>query len=203
MRTYKELLEHLIRSGVLHSPHIIRAFETTDRALFVPEELQELAYSDEPLPIGYAQTISQPSTVAFMLELLDPQSSQHILDIGSGSGWTTALLARIVGENGFVTGLERIDALVAYGNENLKRLGITNAKIHKAGKELGIPGERFDRILVSAAATELPLELPRQLKEGGKLVIPVQNSIFELKKNTDGTLILAEHVGFRFVPLVT
>jgi protein-L-isoaspartate(D-aspartate) O-methyltransferase len=138
-----------------------------------------------------------------MLEMLKPQKGDYILDIGSGSGWTTALLAYIIKENGFVTGLERIDELVEFGSYNLAKYNFNNAKIVKAEDKLGIPSKRFDKILVSAAAETFPYMLLDQLKPNGKLVIPVQNSVFEVKKDQNGDIIYKEHYGFSFVPLIT
>jgi len=137
-----------------------------------------------------------------MLEMLCAKDGDDILDIGSGSGWTTALLSFIVGDKGSVTGLERVDSLVKFGNDNLKKYSFKNSKIIQASDELGIVGKKFDRILVSAAAEEFPSELTLQLKTGGKLVIPVKNSIFEITKKENGELELIEHYGFRFVPLI-
>lgn len=202
MITNDNLIHHLISTNVLHSKNIINAFTNIDRANFVLDATGSDIYADYPLPIGHGQTISQPTTVAMMLEMLHPKEGQKILDIGSGSGWTTALLAHIVGDKGFVTGLERVAYLVKYGNNNLKKYGVKNAKIIQAKNNLGVKGEIFDRILVSAAAHKLPLELTQQLNNGGKLVIPVKNSIYEITKRENGELEGVEHYGFTFVPLI-
>ena len=137
-----------------------------------------------------------------MIEMLEPKKGDRILDIGSGSGWTTALLAVIVGVSGSVIGLERVKQLVEFGSSNLEKFNFKNAKIIQAGDNLGIPNETFDRILVSAAAEEFPYELIKQLKTNGKLVIPVKNSILEITKKEDGMIEEIEHYGFRFVPLI-
>ena len=197
-----ELVDEMIFSNVLKSPHIIDAFKAVDRKYFVPEALREETYIDYALPIGNGQTISQPSTVAFMLEKLAPQKGDRVLDIGSGSGWTTALLCHIVGEEGSVTGLERVSALVEQGEDNLSQFDFDHGCIKKAGEKLGVPGEEFDRILVSAAADEIPEELFSQLKVGGILVIPVENSIYKFKKLSEEEIKTEEYYGFVFVPLI-
>ena len=197
-----ELVDAMIFSNVLKSPHIIDAFKAVDRKYFVPEALKEETYIDYALPIGNGQTISQPSTVAFMLEKLAPQKADRVLDIGSGSGWTTALLCHIVGEEGSVTGLERVSALVEQGEENLSQFDFDHGCIKKAGEKLGVPGEEFDRILVSAAADEIPEELFSQLKVGGILVIPVENSIYKFTKISEEEIKTEEYYGFVFVPLI-
>lgn len=203
MRTNEELIGHLIHSGALHSSSLIHAFTRCDRILFVPQELHSYAYSDRPLPIGVAQTISQPYTVAVMLELLNPMVGNRVLDIGSGSGWTTALLATAVGKSGYVEGVEIIPPLVEYGNANLHKAHIDNASITLADpSSLGREGELYDRILVSASAPEMPIKLFEQLKTGGILVIPIQNSIWHVAKHEDGTLDAYELPGFVFVPLI-
>ena len=203
MREKRELIDAMIAGGALKSPQIVEAFEKIDRKHFIPEDFREHIYIDRPLPIGKDQTISQPSTVAFMLELLQPQKGDKILDIGSGSGWTTALLCQIVGEEGSVLGLERHDELVERGRENLRKLHTSErCRIEKAGRELGRPGEQFDKIFVSASAEEIPEELFAQLKVGGILVIPVKNSIFRFKKLSDTKVEAQEFPGFVFVPLI-
>lgn len=203
MQNNRELIEHLIRSSVLRSPALISAFRKCDRIFFVPEVYHSEAYIDHPLPIGEGQTVSQPYTVAVMLELLCPESGNTVLDIGSGSGWTTALLASVVGESGFVEGIERIPALVEYGRSNLKKIPITNASIELASPSvLGKPGHFYDRILVSASAEKIPESLFDQLNPGGVLVIPVRNSIWRITKNEDGAITRSELYGFQFVPLI-
>ena len=136
------------------------------------------------------------------MEMLEPKKGDKILDIGSGSGWTTALLSFIAGDSGSVVGIERVEQLVEFGNSNLEKFKFKNAKIIQAGDKLGIPNEIFDRILVSAAAEIFPYELIKQLKINGKLVIPVKNSILEITKKEDGMVEEVEHYGFRFVPLI-
>ncbi|MBU1657566.1 protein-L-isoaspartate O-methyltransferase [bacterium] len=202
MVSKSDLLSHLINTEALYSDNLIEAFRNIDRADFIDNSTILDVYEDYPLPIGYGQTISQPTTVAMMLEMLEPKSGQKILDIGSGSGWTTALLAFIVGDEGFVTGMERVPQLVEFGKTNLEKYGFKNAKINQAANRLGIEGEKFDRILVSAAAEEFPYELSAQLKTGGKLVVPVKNSIYEITKKENGELEALEHYGFTFVPLI-
>ena len=203
MKDLDSLIDSIIIDRVLKSPNIIEAFEKVDRADFVPDMFKESAYVDAPLGIGENQTISQPTTVAFMLEHLSPQKGDKILDIGSGSGWTTAMLCHIVGEEGSVLGLERIDSLVELGKYQLSRYCTDErCQIKKAGEELGVPGEKFDRILVSASADELPEELIDQLNVGGKLVIPVQNSIEVITKTSEDEYQQESIYGFVFVPLI-
>jgi len=104
-----------VSNKTLQTPALIEAFQHVDRRDFVAPDYVDQAYLDRPLPIGHAQTISQPTTVAMMLELLQPQAGQEILDIGSGSGWTTALLGHVVGKDGSVLGLELLPKLVGFG----------------------------------------------------------------------------------------
>lgn len=204
MKTHQKLIDYLIASGVLYSPALIKAFQRCNRIYFVPEELQSEAYGDYPLSIGMGQTISQPTTVAIMLELLHPVAGNRVLDIGSGSGWSTALLAWAVGPEGFVEGIERIPSLVQYGANCLRKAHITNAAIDFADPDvLGKPGHHYDRILVSASAQSMPMNLFDQLNPEGILVIPIGYSIWRVTKGRDGALSTFELPGFRFVPLIT
>lgn len=180
-----------------------KAFQTIDRKDFVPCELINEAYGDYPLPIGYGQTISQPSTVRQMLEWLDPKPGERILDIGSGSGWTTALLANIVGSKGHIYAVEKVPELLEIGNTNCNKVGISNVSFHPANKEYGLKKySPFDRILVSASAQKLPETLIKQLRTGGKLIIPIKNEILEITKLSDDINESIMHSGFIFVPLV-
>jgi protein-L-isoaspartate(D-aspartate) O-methyltransferase len=204
MKTHQKLIDSMIASGVLYSPSLIKAFHRCNRMYFVPDELQSETYGDYPLSIGMGQTISQPTTVAIMLELLRPQAGNKVLDIGSGSGWTTALLASAVEPNGFVVGIERVPSLVEYGRNSLKRVRIENASIEFADPHvLGKPGNHYDRILVSASADELPSILIEQLNPGGILVIPILESVWRFTKRENGEISSYELPGFRFVPLIT
>ncbi len=199
-----ELIESLKNKGVLRSELIFKAFQQIDRADFVLEKYQDQAYLDIPLPIGYGQTISQPYTVAFMLELLDPQINQEILDIGCGSGYTTALLAEIVKPKGKVYGLEIIPDLIKQAKKNLTNYPDLNLEINlaEANNIIGCPDQQFDRILVSAAAKKLPEQLLKQLKKSAKLVVPINHSLFLYEKDEQGKIKETEHFGFSFVPLV-
>lgn len=203
MSDNRRFVDYLSEQGVLHTPALIDAFLRCDRILFVPEALRNEAYGDYPLQIGSGQTISQPSTVAIMLEMLSPKPGEKVLDIGSGSGWTTALLASAVGEKGYVEGVERLETLVEYARANLRKAGIQNASIeHTQTSEPGKPGHRYDRILVSASAAHMPRKLLDQLNPEGVLVIPVRESLWRIARHADGTVDAFEFPGFRFVPLI-
>lgn len=179
-----------------------RAFEVIDRRQFVPLEYQDSAYVDIPLPIGYGQTISQPSTVRQMLEWLDVRPGDQVLDVGSGSGWTTALLACLVGKHGHIYAVELVPELVELGQNNCLRAGIHNATFLEAGEAYGLPTDApYDRILVSASAEAVPDDLRRQLKVGGKMIIPIHDTIYELIKFGIDDWQTRLHPGFVFVPL--
>ena len=190
----------MISAGVLNSKDIIKAFENIDRSDFIKPEYISEAYEDYPLPIGQGQTISQPTTVAFMLELLQPKRGHKILDVGSGSGWTTALLAQIVGRKGKVIGTEIVSDLVKFGQQNLAKYDLPQAKIVKSNL-VGYPEEApYDRILVSASANKLPKELIEQLASDAIMVLPIESSIFKIKAKK-GKIETEEFPGFSFVPL--
>jgi protein-L-isoaspartate(D-aspartate) O-methyltransferase len=179
------------------------AFRTVPRADFVAPEFREQADVDAPLPIGFGQTISQPTTVKLMLSWLDAMPGDDVLDVGSGSGWTTALLAHIVGPQGTVYAVERIPELVKFGRDNCRRLGIENAFFFQARREYGLREHApYARILVSASARELPVDLLEQLAIPAKLVIPVQYDVLEVTKTAEDEYRTRTHPGFAFVPLV-
>lgn len=200
------LVHDLIRNGYLRSDQIIDALSKINRVEFVPDDLVHEAEKNIPLPIGFGQTISQPLTVAVMLELLDPEVGHNILDVGSGSGWTTALLSKIVGKDGKVTALERIPELFELGRKNIDKFDFIReniAEVYCADGSMGWePNAPYDRILVSASADEIPKALKNQLKIGGKMVIPVYNNIWYLEKKGEDEFYKEEYRGFSFVPLI-
>jgi protein-L-isoaspartate(D-aspartate) O-methyltransferase len=181
-----------------------KAFDKVNRKYFVPDELVGSVDVDSPLPIGFGQAVSQPTTVKMMLDWLEPEPGNKVLDVGSGSGWTSALLAYLVGPKGKVFAVERIPELLDFGRQNVRKLDfIKNVKFFQAGKKFGLPAHApYDRILVSASAQRLPEELLEQLKPDGKLVIPVGYDILEIEKNRDGQIETTAHPGFVFVPLI-
>lgn len=200
------LIENLIRDGWLKTPEIIRAFNKIKRRDFLPENLKNLSELNEALPIGWGQTISQPLVVAFMLELLQPKEEEKILDVGSGSGWTSALLAEIVGQKGKVIAIEIIPELKEFGENNAKKYNFVKEgriKFICGDGSKGYPPEApFDKILVSAAAEKVYPAWKEQLKIGGRIVCPIQNSIFLFIKNTKDKFEEIEFPGFVFVPLI-
>jgi protein-L-isoaspartate(D-aspartate) O-methyltransferase len=201
-----KLINSLIKQGYLKSDILIEAFFNIERREFLPPELEDQAEANIALPIGYGQTISQPLTVAFMLELLDPRAGQKILDVGSGSGWATALLSFVVGEKGKVVALERIKELIDFGKKNVQKFGFCEkgiAEFYESDGSNGFPKEApFDRILVSASAKEIPPALKEQLKIGGKLVIPIGQNLCYLEKKDENNFYEEKFPGFEFVPLM-
>ncbi|MDZ7726332.1 MAG: methyltransferase domain-containing protein [Candidatus Campbellbacteria bacterium] len=202
MNSREDLIEQLKQKDVLRSEELEKAFKKIDRADFVLGDYVPEAYEDYPLPILGDQTISQPTTVAFMLELLDPILGEKILDVGSGSGWTTALLAEMVGKEGEVTGIEIVDELVEMGQGNLKRYDYPQAGVYKSG-EVEIPENYYDKVLVSATiSSNIPEHFIRSLKEDGLLVSPVGEAITQYKKQDGGLIELKTFPGFVFVPYI-
>lgn len=204
-------IDNLIDLGYLKTEKIISAFRHIRHKDFVLEEYKMGADINSPLPIGFGQTISQPLTVAFMIELLYPQSGNKILDIGSGSGWTTALLAEIVGEKGRVYGMEIIKELEEFSKKNISKYNFIKKGIVKLVNKDGYEGlpeyAPFDRIIVSAASKKIPQKLINQLKVGGRMVLPIglKNNLQDItliKKNSITNLEKKIYPGFVFVPLV-
>lgn len=208
----KELVEKLKDQGYLRTSRIIEAFYDIDREDFVPDKEIIEAHGNYPLPIGYGQTVSQPLTVAFMLELLEPQPGEKILDVGSGSGWQTTLLANIVGEKGHIYALELIPQLSKLGKENCDKYGFVkngSVSFHVGDGWRGLPDDGpFDKIIVAAAAPEVPKDLLEQLKVGGRFVAPIGEPslqdivLIEKHGEEDKELKEERFPGFTFVPLV-
>jgi protein-L-isoaspartate(D-aspartate) O-methyltransferase len=178
------------------------AFEAFPRTGFLPRSQRRMASYDGPLSIGHGQTNSQPRTVEAMLRLLRVEPGQRVLDVGSGSGWTTALLGHLTGEAGEVLGVEIEQRLVAWGSKNLAATEQPWASIHQAEPGvLGLPDKApYDRILVSAEPRTLPDELVEQLVHGGRMVIPVYGTMLVVVREEDGVEV-TRHGGYRFVPL--
>ena len=181
---------------------VSEAFAATPRERFLPRSARRRAAYDGPISIGRGQTNSQPRTVAAMLRLLEVRVGDRVLDVGSGSGWSTALLAHLTGPDGEVVGVELEPTLVEFGRANLTRMGRPWARIEAADpSRLGWPREApYDRVLVSAAPRTLPEELVDQLVDGGRMVIPVFGTML-LVRRTGAATEVSEHGGYRFVPL--
>ena len=204
---YENLINSLIKGGYLKTPKIIEAFKNIDRQNFVLEENKNNPYTNTPLPIGFGQTISQPLTVAFMIELLEPKPGEKILDIGAGSGWTCALLAHLVGGEGMVIGIERIPELKEMADKNVGKYNFTEKGIVKIISADGSRGYKkeapFNKIIAGAAARgETPVAWKEQLKIGGRIVAPVENSIITISKTAKDEYSYEEYFGFSFVPLI-
>lgn len=207
---------------------VARAMVEIPRADFLPDDVRSCAAADEPLAIGHGQTNSQPTTVQRMLHLLDVRPGHRVLDVGSGSGWTAALLGRLVGETGRVHGVELEPDLAAAARRAVAACGMGWIRIHTADPEvLGLPAQApFDRILVSADAPQMPQSLIEQLapagaarpvaadpaapadpaensdaaSEGGLMVVPVRGEMHRIVRTLDGEQV-TRHGQYRFVPL--
>ena len=202
----KNLINELISEGYLKTNRIINAFRKIHRKDFLPNSIKEDYHLNIPLAIGYGQTISQPLTVAFMLELLQPKTGEKILDVGSGSGWQTAMLAEIVGDNGKIYAIERVPDLKEFGEKNVKKYNFKNIEFVCADGTKGYKKKApFDKIIVAAAALDVPEDLKEQLKIGGRIVIPVgqyEQEMVVLDKISKDDFEKKRYPGFQFVPLI-
>jgi len=191
-----ELLTELVDEKILKTKAVIDAFNKVPREDFVPAEYKKHAYTNEPLPIGHGQTISQPLTVAVMTELLEAKKGHKILEVGTGSGYQAAILSEIVGTVGKIITTEIIPELFEFAKKNLARY--KNVNVLNIDGSLGYPG-KYDRIIVAASAPSVPKPLIEQLKEGGRLVIPVEDRMMLIEKNGK---IKETFIGYyAFVPL--
>ncbi len=199
----KEMIEFQLKARGISSPVVLEAMEKVPRHLFVPEDSQNYAYEDHPLGIGYGQTISQPYMVALMTELLDLKPKDKVLEIGTGSGYQTAILAEIVEK---VITIERIKELANSAKERLEKLGYKNVTVILGDGTLGYEKEApYDAILVTAGSPDVPDTLKMQLKDCGRLVIPVGSTslqfLLRIIRNGD-KFITEKHTSCMFVPLI-
>jgi len=194
--TKSELIKSLKKKGF--PDKIISAFEKVKREKFVPENLQAYAYEDIALPIEDGSSISQPYTVAFMLDLLDLKQGQKILEIGSGSGYALALISEII-KSGKIYGIEINKRLAIKSKKALAK--DSNIEIISRSGFSGLPQfAPYDRILISASAPQIPRNLYSQLKDPGIIVAAVKQSIYKITKQ-NGNIEEKEFPGFAFVPL--
>lgn len=210
-KLYNWTRDHLINvltkgpRKIIRDPSIANAFKTIDRKDFVPDEYKELAYQDKPLPIGYDQTISQPTVVAQMLELLKPQEGKKYLEIGTGSGYVTALLAFLAGENGKVYSIERNQYLAEKARQNLSNYPnlVPRIEILFMDGSKGLAEHAPFNFIHSAAAFEkIPAALKNQLIVGGKLIAPTKNADIRLIERISPTEFDERtHEGYIFVPI--
>jgi protein-L-isoaspartate(D-aspartate) O-methyltransferase len=185
-----------------HVDAVTAAMDSLDRRAFLPPDQRAHAHEDRPLPIGLGQTCSQPSTVAAMLRLLDVPPGARVLDVGAGSGWTTAILGRLVGPAGSVLGVELEPELAERAAAAVATCGMPWATVRVARDGvLGWPdADGYDRILCSAAPQTLPDELVGQLADGGRLVMPVAEAMY-LVERRGSEVVTSTHGSYRFVPL--
>jgi len=206
---HQSALNNLIKtvkdSGFLNDDNVESAFRNIPRHEFVPTSELDRAYYNEPLAIMKDQTISQPGVVSRMTEWLDVKEGQTILEIGTGSGWQTAILSYLVG-NGTVYSIERHPELVNFARENLGKLGIENAHVILDDGSMGYQEKSpFDRIIITAACSEIPLPLLEQLDENGLIIAPVgdsSQSLVLLKKTSRGIIEIKNQPNYIFVPLL-
>jgi protein-L-isoaspartate(D-aspartate) O-methyltransferase len=204
-KQHEQLIELLKKSKRINLKTVEDAFKKIPRENFIPPELKNCAYSDTPLKIGYNQTISAPHMVAIMIEYLDLKKDHNVLEIGAGSGYHAAIASEIVGKKGHIYTVERIDNLAKNATENLKKTGIKNVTVIKDDGSIGL--EKFapyDRIYVTCAAPKIPEQLIDQLKDPGKLLIPVGNRICDLilLEKKDGKINKSNICSCAFVPLI-
>jgi protein-L-isoaspartate(D-aspartate) O-methyltransferase len=200
-----ELIKIMKNSGFLNDNNVELAIRKSPRHEFIPKSFLDTAYKDIPITLMKNQTISQPSVVSRMTEWLNVRKGQKILEIGSGSGWQSAILSFLVG-NGKIFSIDRHPKLVKFAKENLCKLGIRNVEVILGDGSLGLPKESpFDRIIITAACKKVPPPLFEQLSLDGLLIAPVgeyPQSLVLFKKTSQGIIEIKNQLGYVFVPLL-
>ncbi len=205
MKSNDELVRYLVDIGYLRTDKVIEAFRSIDRRDFVPEDKKDLAYEDVVIPVKEGVTLSQPSVVAIMIEELSPEEGNKILEIGTGTGYTTAILSKLVGDSGKVISIEIDPEAHEIARRNLEKYGLNNIELVLGDGSLGYPKESpFDRIIVHSAVHRIPNTFLWQLRDGGVIIAPVgpswnQKLMKVIKKN--GTIQKKELIDVLFVPL--
>lgn len=199
-----QMVEKQLKARGIKDKRVLEAMQAIPRHLFVPEEIQNAAYEDRPLPIGYSQTISQPYIVAYMTEALRIEPTERILEVGTGSGYQAALLAKLAQS---VYTIEIMEPLYLRAKETISKLQISNISFKLGDGWEGWPEEApFDKIIVTAAASKAPLKLYAQLKEGGLIIFPLgqeeEVQVLMLGKKLAGKIKTKELLPVRFVPLI-
>ncbi|HEU4942140.1 MAG TPA: protein-L-isoaspartate(D-aspartate) O-methyltransferase [Gaiellaceae bacterium] len=199
----RRMVEEQLRGRDIADERVLRAMAEVPRELFVPADLRRRAYDDAALPIGEGQTISQPYMVARILQEAGAHGDDRVLDVGTGSGYQAAVLARLAGE---VHSIERIPGLAEQARRNLEAAGVQNVEVHVGDGSRGLAEHApYDSIVVAAAAPELPQALYDELKPGGRLVVPVGRRhgqrLEVIVRSPEGPAVVRS-VPCRFVPLV-
>ena len=195
------MVDEQIRARGVHHAAVLRAMSEVPRHEFVLPEYEASAYDDCPLPIGHNQTISQPYIVAAMTAALDPQDGDRVLEVGTGSGYQAAVLARLVDS---VCTIEWVPALADRARATLSRLGIDNVTVVTGDGSLGMAGEQFDGIIVTAGGPEIPPPLVEQLAQGGRLIMPCgtrHHQVLTIVRRQDHRFQEEQRDGCVFVPL--
>jgi protein-L-isoaspartate(D-aspartate) O-methyltransferase len=199
------MVNNQLKERGIEDPLVLNAMQTVPREAFVPEDLKDQAYNDNPLPIGYDQTISQPYIVAFMTEALSVQAEHRILEIGTGSGYQAAILSRICRE---VYTIEIIKELANHAREVFRKQLYNNIHIKVGDGHQGWPeNSPFDAIIVTAAGSDVPSSLIKQLKVGGKMILPLKHNNYEqtlvliTKIHVNDNIIQKELLPVMFVPM--
>jgi len=200
----RNMVDHQIQGRGVADPGVLAAMLKVPRHLFVPDKMRGQAYDDNPISIGFGQTISQPYIVALMTERLSPGRADRVLEVGTGSGYQAAVLAELAGQ---VFSIERIPELVIKARNTLSSLGYQNVTVQEGDGTLGLPEEApFDGILVSAGSPEIPASLVGQLKVGGRLVIPVgdayHQTLYRVTRQSGDEIRREPITGCVFVPLI-